>query len=80
MSRKLKSVKRLMASKFYVLVTDKEAFMEGKYSGKLDSMMILHSLSAARKHLDKIIKRVEKDITDGRNVHGRQKSRPDKPG
>ena len=74
---KLNSVKKLMRSKFYVLVTDTESVVHSSFAG-MSGIMQLHALRSAKAVLDKLIKDQDKQLIVGPKKANTSKTRSNK--
>lgn len=74
MTHRMKSIKNLIKSKCYILITDKEAEMAGDFRG-FTGLMKIHALMDMQRNLDGLVKRLKgKEAKNGRNKPRRKAS------
>jgi cell division protein ZapA (FtsZ GTPase activity inhibitor) len=77
MSNKLSSAAKLMKSKMYVLITERETIVESDFAG-FDGIMQLHTLKMLERNIAKAVKQIQKQMEkeNGRNKALRKKRSP----
>lgn len=77
MSTKLKDAGKLIKSKAYILITDKEGTMAGDFRG-FSGLMKIHTLKQLHENTDKVLRKLQgkekpKRSKNVRNTSGRSK-------